>query len=194
MIQAVLFDCFGVLTTEGWLAFKNQYFGSDPSKMQAASDVSRQLDRGLIEYQQAIEQIATLAEVPTGKLDAVLRDTVVDVSLVQYIRSELKPNYKIGMLSNVRKNWVETVFEPDDLQLFDALCLSNETGFVKPDPRAYVAAAKALNVAADEVVFIDDLASNIDGAKSVGMQGILYQNIVQLKQDLHTVLAANSKD
>ncbi len=194
MIKAVIFDCFGVLTTEGWLAFKNQYFGDDPEKMQQASDISRQLDRGYISYQQGLDQIAALAGVTSEELNTVLTDNVVDRSLIDYILIELKPNYKIGMLSNVRKNWVEKVFTEKDLSLFDALCLSNETGVVKPDSRAYIAAAAGLDIEPQEAVFIDDITANISGAEAVGMRGIVYQNLAQLKAELGTILAADSKD
>lgn len=193
MIKAIIFDCFGVLTTEGWLAFKNKYFGNDPKKMREASDLNHQLDRGLISYEQALNGISELANVPTDELDSVLRDTVVDETLIEYIRTKLKPIYKIGMLSNVRKDWIEMVFTNSQLELFDGLCLSNETGVIKPDPKAYEMASRLLDVKPNEVVFIDDLEANVAGAEVIGMKGILYKNLTELKADLDNKLSANTE-
>lgn len=46
------------------------------------------------------------------------------------------------------------------------------TGVRKPDPRAYAAAVEALQVAAAEVVFVDDLPGNVAGARAFGMVGV----------------------
>jgi len=43
----------------------------------------------------------------------------------------------------------------------------------KPAPGAYLAAADALGVAPDEVVFLDDLPYCVDGARAVGMWAVL---------------------
>ena len=40
----------------------------------------------------------------------------------------------------------------------------------------------------EDCVFIDDRADNIEGAKSIGMHGIVFKNTDQLKANLKTIL------
>ena len=43
---------------------------------------------------------------------------------------------------------------------------------LKPDPRAYALALKSLDLAADEVVFIDDQRINVAGGEAVGITSL----------------------
>ena len=58
----------------------------------------------------------------------------------------------------------------------------------------YELAADRLGVETSECVFIDDLERHLDGAREVGMQGIRYENLTQMKSELQKILAADSKD
>jgi hypothetical protein len=46
MIRAIIFDCFGVLTTDAWLPFKNKYFAQNEVLMARASELNKQSDAG----------------------------------------------------------------------------------------------------------------------------------------------------
>lgn len=48
--------------------------------------------------------------------------------------------------------------------------------------------ADKLGVRCDECVFIDDRQEYVEGARAVGMQAILYQNLPQLKEDIIKIL------
>lgn len=54
----------------------------------------------------------------------------------------------------------------------DAFVDASDIGVSKPDPDAYVAAAAALGLAAERIVFLDDAEENVEGARAVGMLGI----------------------
>lgn len=56
---------------------------------------------------------------------------------------------------------------------FDALLSSAAIGFRKPDPRAYLAAAAALQLPPAECAFVDDLPENVAAARALGMAGWL---------------------
>ncbi len=47
---------------------------------------------------------------------------------------------------------------------------------MKPDPKSYRMALEQVKAQAGEAVFVDDAAENVEGARSVGMQGIFFQN------------------
>jgi putative hydrolase of the HAD superfamily len=54
------------------------------------------------------------------------------------------------------------------LKAVDMMLDASVTGVMKPDPAAYVAAARALATPIDELVFIDDREPNVDGAEAAG--------------------------
>jgi HAD superfamily hydrolase (TIGR01509 family) len=56
---------------------------------------------------------------------------------------------------------------------FSVLLSSATTGFPKPDARAYLAAAAALNLPPCDCAFVDDLATNVEAAQAIGMRGWL---------------------
>jgi putative hydrolase of the HAD superfamily len=57
----------------------------------------------------------------------------------------------------------------------------------KPSPVIFQAALKAVRTSAARAVFIDDIAENVQAARSLGMHGIQYGNADQLRSDLRTL-------
>jgi putative hydrolase of the HAD superfamily len=189
MIKAIIFDCFGVLASDGWLPFKNKYFGEDDRLFNKASELNRKSDAGLLSYEQFLREVAKLAGISEDKARYYIEHNVPDEKIFEYI-SQLKKNYKIGMLSNASGYWLDQIFTPKQVELFDEVSLSFETGHIKPEPEAYQSILDKLAVSAGEAVFIDDQARYCDGAKAIGLRSILYENYPKLKSELDKVLAA----
>ena len=70
---------------------------------------------------------------------------------------------------------------------FDAIVLSGEEGFGKPDPRIYKIAAERLGLAPNECVFVDDLAINVRGAAEVGMVGVHHTDVESTLAELEAL-------
>ncbi len=68
--------------------------------------------------------------------------------------------------------------------LFDKVFLSFELGCRKPSAEIYGAVLKKLGASPEDVVFIDDKPENVEGARTVGMNAILFRDVSQLKADL----------
>jgi 2-haloacid dehalogenase len=66
----------------------------------------------------------------------------------------------------------------------EGLVLSHEVGLLKPDPRIYELALQRFGLRAERTVFIDDIPTNVDGARAAGLHGIHYQNPDQLRLEL----------
>lgn len=62
--------------------------------------------------------------------------------------------------------------------------LSCEIGVEKPDPMAFELLLKELNLAASQIVFIDDKCENVEAAKMLGLDAILFESEEQLRKDL----------
>ena len=60
-----------------------------------------------------------------------------------------------------------------DPNWFSVLLSSATTGFPKPDARAYLAAAAALDLPPTACAFVDDLVKNVEAAQALGMRGWL---------------------
>ena len=56
----------------------------------------------------------------------------------------------------------------------DGMVISGREKLLKPDPRIYHCLLDRYGLKAEESVFIDDTPRNIDGARAVGMRGIVY--------------------
>jgi putative hydrolase of the HAD superfamily len=73
-----------------------------------------------------------------------------------------------------------------EFPVFDAVYASPEIGCRKPD-RAffdYVLRVEGVGVE-DDVVFVDDVAENVDGASRAGIPGFVYHNVEQMRMQLH---------
>ena len=189
MIKAVIFDCFGVLASDGWLPFRNTHFGGRPKLLERAKSLNKQVDAGVLRFDDFIAGVAALAEVSIGEVRRKIEGNTPDPELFSFIQDELKPKYKIGMLSNAAANWLDRMFTPEQISLFDATVLSYEIGTIKPDPLTYKTIAERLGVQPEECVFVDDQLRYCDGANSIGMRAIHYQNFEQFKAEIQSLIA-----
>jgi putative hydrolase of the HAD superfamily len=189
MIKAVIFDCFGVLVSESWIAFKHRHFADDAEKVREATDLMQQADAGLLSQADFIHQVAVLSGLSERQVRAELDGNLPNEALFAYIRDELKPKYRIGMLSNAGADWLHELFTDDQLALFDATALSFETGVTKPSTEAYEAIASKLGVEPQEAIFIDDQERHCAGAREAGMQALLFTGFEQFRSDLESLLA-----
>ena len=60
------------------------------------------------------------------------------------------------------------------LRKMDAFVDGSVTGVLKPDRRAYEHGVAALGVPAGDIVFVDDLVANVEGAVAAGMQAVWF--------------------
>ncbi|HEX7368490.1 MAG TPA: HAD-IA family hydrolase [Candidatus Saccharimonadales bacterium] len=189
MIRAVIFDCFGVLAGEDWLPFKQRHFGHDQRLNDVASDLRSQVDAGLKPPSEFIAEIARMADVPEVEVRKSVEGNAPNKALFDYIEQYLKPHYKIGMLSNAGGDRLHELFTPDQVDLFDAVALSYETGVVKPNPQAYRIIAERLGVLTGACVLVDDQERYCAAARAAGMQAVVFETFAQMRPDLEKILA-----
>jgi putative hydrolase of the HAD superfamily len=61
---------------------------------------------------------------------------------------------------------------------------SCDVSLIKPEEAIYRKLLSMLDVKADELVFFDDKAENIAGARAVGMEAILWKNAESARREL----------
>ena len=93
--------------------------------------------------------------------------------------------YKLILLSDNVKEWIEYVLKTNnDLKIFDYMFFSYELESIKEDSITFVKVLDKINAKPEETIFIDDLITNINVAKSIGIEGIQFINAKQLEEDL----------
>lgn len=99
--------------------------------------------------------------------------------LLQEFRSK---GYRLYGLTN----WsAETFCQVRDVypifRLLDGIVVSGEEHCIKPSPEIYRILLERYGLEAGNCIFIDDRQPNIDGAKAVGMDGLLFTNAEELR-------------
>lgn len=187
MTRAIIFDCFGVLTNDGWKALRETYCTTDKLKKRA-HDLDVAVNSGFMSESDFTKAVAKLCYLNVGEVERAFTERHTNEALFSYIMARLKPTYKIGMLSNAAYNMLDELFTPEQTALFDAVTLSCELGVVKPDKTMYETIATKLGVLPEECIFIDDIERYCAGAKEVGMKAIWYKDFAQFQQELEELL------
>ena len=100
----------------------------------------------------------------------------LDDELMTFIRQS-RPQMQTALCSNFSDMLRPSLREPwGIINDFDAIIISYEVGYKKPDPEIYQLTLQQLNVAPGEAMFIDDLEDNVKGAQAVGMKGIWFKD------------------
>jgi FMN phosphatase YigB (HAD superfamily) len=191
MLTALLLDVGDVLTEIPWLSLRRlRSMTGLPIAFEGAlnpqSDPTWQayLDGSisLTDYWGEVAEAAGLGrdwralfrkfrDIDEGTFNQQAREFIADVQ---------RAGRKVGVLSNDllsinRPDWVAA--NSDFAGLDAVIDAPTHAGARKPDPKAFLVAAERLGVQPDEVVFLDDLMVNIDGARAVGMTGVLVDPI-----------------
>lgn len=186
MIKAIIFDCFGVLTTDLW----KEFVATLPKPQQApAYDINHAYDRGFITHKEYLEQLLQLTGRKLDDIAYVERGKHVKNTALLAVITQLKTDYKIGLISNIATNWIrESLLTPQEQELFDAYTLSFEVHLTKPDLEMFRLGAQRLGVEPSECVMVDDLPANCAAARQAGMQAIEFTTTTELVGSLAKLL------
>ncbi len=101
------------------------------------------------------------------------------------LAKKLKKYYKTALLSDNFDDMTNTIRKNLDFKkYFDLAIFSNEVGLVKREDKIYRFAVKNLRCKPSECVLIDDKKENIQRARRLGINGILFESIKKVKIDL----------
>jgi glucose-1-phosphatase len=118
---------------------------------------------------------------------------VLDKDLVDYIRS-LRPRYTTALLSNAWDSLRPLLAQEWKIEdAFDEIVISAEVGIAKPDPRIYHLTLERLGVQAQEAVFVDDFAHNLEAAAQIGLHTVLFKTRPQAVAELQALLQESAQ-
>lgn len=190
-IRHVLFDADGVLQTlpGGWLAALTPYVGERAESFVAALDVD-ELPCMVGETDFLPLLAARLEEyaVPVGAED-LFRDVWlrihVDPASIGVVESMRARGLGVHLATNQEaRRAAHMLGELGFADLFDECFVSAHLGAAKPSPSFFEQALEVLDADPEAVLFVDDLAENVAGARTVGLHAVQWH-----LRDGHEVLA-----
>ena len=104
--------------------------------------------------------------------------------------SELHQSYQTAILSNAgdeTRTLIVDVLELD--RWVDEIIISAEEKMAKPDLEIYELALKRLNAVPESCLFVDDQLINVEAAKTLGMQAVLFTQSNQTIRTIRELLA-----
>lgn len=189
MIKAVIFDCFGVLYphSSGNFYNKNQELFKDSPGL--LDKLNLQIDLGEINRAQFFKELEKATNIPAATIQQEFDDEQhsPDTALVELIK-KLKQKYRIALLSNAGEEEIGIIYRDGIADLFDVKTVSYKVGFVKPANEIYLSCLKELSVKPEEAIFVDDSAVNIEAAKKLGIQTLIYPDFGNIPLPLQQLL------
>jgi putative hydrolase of the HAD superfamily len=201
MLEAVIWDFGGVLTTSPFEAFTR--FESErglPVGIIRRTNAANHLENAWAKFERAevdIEAFDRLFAAESLTLGAEVRGRDVLPLLSGDLRPEMvealkriKTRFKTGCITNnlpanaIGSAGGRTLYIAEVMTLFDHVIESAKIGLRKPDPRIYRMMVEALGVDPKRCVYLDDLGVNLKPARAMGMTTIKVLNAPQALAEL----------
>jgi putative hydrolase of the HAD superfamily len=154
------------------------------------AQIWQDLDRGIIEETALVDFLETKINDPNleDNLTIIINNFIYHLNLISGSRKlflTLKKQYPIYLLSNFQAVPFSKLREMNPfLYQADGCIISAHHHLMKPEPEIYKLLLKKFNLIPNETVFIDDLETNIEGAKSFGINGIVFKSPESTKEAL----------
>lgn len=195
MIKNLVFDYGQVLVRHNPRPLFQRIFGNDEAsigelqRILSGPDFLDPCDRGTLPFAEIID--AAIARHP-GYRDALIffRDHVLEEitgeieGMGELLPKLKRAGYRLFGLSN----WSNTVYPViDKYEVFrhlDGMIISCEEHVIKPQPEIYLRLCDKYGLKPEECLFTDDRQANVDGARRVGMEAILFTSAEQYVTDI----------
>jgi putative hydrolase of the HAD superfamily len=121
----------------------------------------------------------------------IFESTTLNLEVLAIIKELKAKGYALGLLTNFTAA-LDIFLEkhPEVAPLFNHIFHSYALKMQKPEARFFEHALRTLKCEPAEVIFIDDMSHFVEGAKRVGIHGILFKNASQCREELNRLLAA----
>ena len=198
MIKNIVFDLGGVVVAHNAESFKEKLgeffsfvFGPD---MKCVPMFWQDYDRGVLTIDETAAEVAkfrncTAETAKEHMLYAISLQEEVEPT-AKLIKELKERGYKLYVLSNMSKEYIEFLREFPVFEYFDEQVVSCEIGIGKPDRRIYEYLLSNYDLDPAETIFIDDRKDNVDAAEELGITPFHFDrtNPEQACDDLRKVI------
>ena len=197
-MQNVIFDLGGVVLKWDPEGILQRFFSDDAAREVSRREIFRhpdwrEIDRGTIAEHEAVLRFHQRTGRPIDEMEA----------LVQYVKDSLQPlpetvalmeelsghGIPLYCLSNMPATTAEHLREQHSFwPLFRGVVISGEINMLKPEPDIFHYIARQYSLVPEDTCFIDDMPENVEGARQVGFNALLFENPRQCREDLLGIL------
>jgi putative hydrolase of the HAD superfamily len=201
MIEAVIFDFGGVLTSSPFEAFSRYETAHGlPADIIRRTNADNHFDNAWAKFERAeldLDAFDALFAEESRALGAAVRGRDVVGLLKGELRPEMvealrriKTRYKTGCITNnlpanaMGSTDGRALYVAEVMVLFDHVIESAKIGLRKPDPRIYEMMTEALSADPGNCIYLDDLGVNLKPARALGMTTIKVTSAAQAIAEL----------
>lgn len=192
MIKTIIFDFGGIISenADSW----NTMYKRIPERTNLTTEELDEIwKENWIEVSIGKKDLTDILDIFVGRsknkittkelLEIYSSDTKLDEDVLEVIRELKNKGFRVIILSNESR--VGEKIRLGKIEKFvDKIYSSSSIGLRKPDPQIFNHILSKENLERGETLFIDDKDRNIIAAEALGIKGIVYRNIQQLKEDL----------
>lgn len=195
MIRALLFDLGGVLIDIDFELALEHWAGHSALSLDQLREAFRfdaayeQHERGEIGWAQYVGHLrktlkltGTDAQIMEGWNAIFIAEIPETIAMIDEAR-KLLPCYGFSNTNPTHQAHWQAAF-PRAAGSFDRMFVSWELGLRKPERAAFDKVCEEMGVAAGEVLFFDDTAQNVDGARLAGLQAVLVRSPADVRAAL----------
>ena len=193
MIDTIIFDIGNVLVQFRWKEYiKELGFDQETNEKLAEATVGSrwwtEIDLGALKetYEAGMKadhpELEKEIELFFSKTERIVESFEYSENLVKQLKEE---GYRVYLLSNYGDFLYNQAAPQFTFRNFvDGELISYQIKTIKPDRRIYETLFEKYQIQPEHAVFIDDSGANIEGAKQVGLHGILFQDYGQMCEAL----------
>ncbi|WP_315728185.1 MULTISPECIES: HAD-IA family hydrolase [unclassified Bradyrhizobium] len=204
MVEAVIFDFGGVLTTSPFEAFARfeQECGY-PADIIRNTNAANHLENAWAKFERAEIDLDAFDRLFAEESLALGGAAVRGREVLPLLAGDLRPDmvealmrigeqFKTGCITNnlpanaIGSQAGRSLYVAEVMALFDHVIESAKIGLRKPDPRIYQMMTEALGVRPERCVYLDDLGVNLKPAREMGMTTIKVTSAAQAIAELET--------
>ncbi len=192
-MRFILFDIGNVLVRydhQRTVAALSTLYGTTPTQLLAVySEIGRSFGMGDMSPAQIVE-LLNRRFATTSSLEAFTAAFCVglardDVALAYAASLQVDGELAVGAISNtnaVHVAWLDA--HVPELNQFELVIMSNEVGLLKPDPDIFALALEILDAQPAQVLYVDDLAENVEAAQRLGIRAIHHHDWVETRAQI----------
>lgn len=198
MIKNIIFDVGNVLVEYNPDGLMRR-LGFDEETLQAVNqavfqnELWNESDRGVISPEELLE--AFIANNPAYEkeirqvIDAVGDTISLMPYTVEWVKGLKERGYHLYILSNYAEyTYEKTSHKMEFLPYMDGVVFSYRCKLIKPEKEIYEYICETYGLKPEESVFLDDREDNVQAARNMGMNGIVFENYAQGSETLEQLL------
>ncbi|MCR5785706.1 MAG: HAD family phosphatase [Eubacterium sp.] len=200
MIKNVVLDIGNVLVDWDWEGYFEYLGYAEEDVFDALAGYTvlshrwNDLDRGVKGDENVINEMIDIAPMWESDILHVMEHIGEAVIQFKYAKRWIREIKEAGKKVYLLSNYSEYLFnqteedELDFIELTDGVVFSFREHYIKPEKEIYEILLDRYNLKAEECVFIDDKEENIEGAKALGFETILFDDFENVHEKLNGMI------